>query len=159
MVKNGYLTFDLGWPWMTLTLTWTKFEHQGVIWSIYVEKLSKMPIWPLTLGDLDLWPWPLVVQFIHTNLMAFVWCQCNQYSLKYGQKCRFDLDLGWPWMTLTSDLDLWWCSSFIQTYRLLFGVNTINIHWNMVKMSIWPWPWLTLTSDLDLWWWSTLVQS
>ena len=31
MVKNDNLTFDLEWPWMTLTLTLTNFVHQGVI--------------------------------------------------------------------------------------------------------------------------------
>ena len=99
--QNVNLTFDLGdlgwhWPWL---ISFPK----GATWTIYDEIWSKMSIWPLIWGDLDLWPLTLTCEgAVHLDkLIYFVWSRYHQYSLKYGQKGRFDLDLGWPWVTLT----------------------------------------------------------
>ena len=150
---------DLGWPW-PLTLTFGVGGHshkpngfclESIRW-IFIEIWPKRSIWPwpwVTLDDLDLWPWPSVVQVIHTNLMAFVWSRYDEYSLKYGQKGQFDLDLGWPWpLTLT-------IGGAGHSYKpngfCLESIRSIFIEiWP--KRSIWPWPWVTL-DDLDLWPW------
>ena len=94
------------WPWVTLDDLdlWPQFMqviHTSLmtfVWSQYHQyslKYDQKVDLTLTLDDLDLWPYPLVVQIIHTSLMAFI--QPN------GQQGRFDLNLGWPWMTF----DLW----------------------------------------------------
>ena len=87
--------------------TWRKGRdrHTGTHTDICLMQLKMSNLtfdleWP--------WPWPSVVQVIHTYLMAFFWVDTmnidwkrllwrlfwsryNAYSLKYGQKGRFDL--------------------------------------------------------------------
>ena len=130
---------DLGWPW---PWPWLTLCTRGSYNQYMLKYGKKKSIWLLILSDLG-WPWPWLI--LRTRVSF------NQYMLKYGQKCQFDL---WPWMTLTFDLDLRCWRSFTQTSWLLFGVDTMNIHWNMAKkvnnltLTLgdlgWPWP-LTLT--------------
>ena len=110
MVKHVDLTLtlcDLGYPW-PLTLTF-----QGVVYSdkAYVflgvyninigRNMVKNVDLTLALGELE-WPWPLTLTFqgaLHWyKTIVFCLSFYGQYRLK--QKCKFDLDLGWPWMTL-----------------------------------------------------------